>query len=104
MSRAEKRSSNTCRQRRRLMRPMFSTAAAASSIVSTMKPVSPSVMTSATEPFRKATTGVPQARASIMARPKGSGQSMGNSSARACPSTSFLPASSTSPMNSTSGC
>ena len=51
-------------------------------------PVTPSVTTSGTAPSGHAMTGVPQAIASIMTRPKGSGQSMGNSSARARPSRS----------------
>ena len=46
-----------------------------------MKPVTPSSITSGAEPQPKATTGVPQAMASIITRPKGSGQSIGNSSA-----------------------
>ena len=35
-------------------------------------------MISGTEPLRKASTGVPHAIASIMTRPNGSGQSIGN--------------------------
>ena len=50
-------------------------------IASTMKPVTPSSMTSGTEPLRQAITGVPHAIASIITRPKGSGQSIGKSSA-----------------------
>ena len=46
-----------------------------------MKPVTPSVITSGTEPRRNAITGVPHAMASIMTRPKGSGQSIGNNNA-----------------------
>ena len=60
-------------------------AAIASSMVSTMAPVTPSSMISGTEPQRNASTGVPQAMASIMERPNGSGQSTGNSSACASP-------------------
>lgn len=45
---------------------------------STMKPVRPSSIISGTEPRLKATTGVPHAMASIMTRPNGSGQSIGN--------------------------
>ena len=60
-------------------------AAIASSILSTMAPVTPFSMISGTEPHRKARTGVPQAIASIMASPNGSGQSIGNSSACASP-------------------
>ena len=50
-----------------------------------MKPVSPWSTISGTEPQRQATTGVPQAMASIITRPNGSGQSIGNSSAWALP-------------------
>ena len=46
-----------------------------------MKPVTPCSTTSGTEPQRQAITGVPQAIASIITRPNGSGQSIGNSSA-----------------------
>ena len=46
-----------------------------------MKPVTPSSTISGTEPQRQAMTGVPQAMASIITRPNGSGQSIGNSSA-----------------------
>ena len=48
---------------------------------STTNPVTPSSITSGTEPLRQAMTGVPQAMASIITRPNGSGQSMGNSRA-----------------------
>ncbi len=64
----------------------------ASSMVSTIAPVTPSSTISGTEPQRNARTGVPQAIASIMERPKGSGQSTGNSSARALPRNSFFDA------------
>ena len=46
-----------------------------------MKPVTPSSITSGTEPRLNAITGVPQAIASIITRPNGSGQSIGTSSA-----------------------
>ena len=46
-----------------------------------MKPVTPSVTTSGTEPRLNAITGVPHAIASIITRPNGSGQSIGTSSA-----------------------
>ena len=46
-----------------------------------MKPVTPSSITSGTEPRLNAITGVPHAIASIITRPNGSGQSIGNSSA-----------------------
>ena len=47
--------------------------------------MTPGSITSGVEPQRQATTGVPQAIASIITRPKGSGQSIGNSSASAPP-------------------
>ena len=53
-----------------------------------MKPVSPSATTSGTEPLRQATTGVPQAMASVITRPNGSGHWIGNSRADARPSRS----------------
>jgi len=43
-----------------------------------MKPDIPSSTTSETDPQSIATTGVPQAIASTIVRPNGSGQSMGN--------------------------
>ena len=46
-----------------------------------MKPVTPCSMTSGTEPRLNAITGVPQAIASIITRPKGSGHAIGASSA-----------------------
>ena len=48
---------------------------------STMKPVTPCSTISGAEPRLKATTGVPQAIASIITRPNGSGQSIGVSKA-----------------------
>ena len=68
---------------------------------STMKPVTPSSITSGTEPRLNATTGVPQAIASIITRPNGSGQSIGNSSAFAPDRNAGFCASLISPMNST---
>jgi ATP-binding cassette, subfamily B, bacterial len=50
---------------------------------STMNPARPSSTTSGTEPRLNAITGVPQAMASIMTRPNGSGQSMGTKRAMA---------------------
>ena len=47
-------------------------------------------MISATEPQRKASTGVPQAMASIIDNPNGSGQSTGNSKALAPPRRGYL--------------
>ena len=61
-------------------------------------------MISGTEPQRKASTGVPQAMASIMDKPNGSGQSIGNSSAlRLAEEFASSARSSISPMNSTPG-
>ena len=91
----------SCRQSRRLRLATCPTARTASSMLSTMKPVTPSVITSGTEPFRQAMTGVPQAIASIITRPNGSGQSMGNSKARALPRNSSFSRPPTSPMYST---
>ena len=54
-------------------------------------------MISGTEPCAYAITGVPQAIASIMTSPNGSGQSIGISSARALPMKSFLASSPISP-------
>ena len=68
-----------------------------------MKPVTPSSITSGTEPRLNATTGVPQAIASIIIRPNGSGQSIGNSSAFAPDRNAGFCASLISPMNSTCG-
>ena len=55
-----------------------------------MNPVSPSATTSGTEPLAQATTGVPQAMASVMTRPKGSGHWIGNSNAAALASSSVF--------------
>ncbi len=66
-----------------------------------MKPVTPSSITSGTEPRLKAITGVPQAIASIITRPNGSGQSIGTSSAMAPLRKSDFSLSLISPMNST---
>ena len=62
------------------------------------------LMISGTEPARQATQGVPHDIASIITSPKGSGQSMGNSSARALPRNSRLSRSPISPTYSTCGC
>ena len=48
-------------------------------------------------------TGVPQAMASIITRPKGSGQSIGKRSAVALPRNAAFSRSPISPTNSTSG-
>jgi hypothetical protein len=65
-------------------------------------PGSPSSMISGTDPPRKASTGVPQAMASIMTSPKGSGQSIGNSNPAARPRKLVLALSLISPTNSIS--
>ena len=62
----------------------------ASSSLSTTKPLTPSSIISGTDPRPNAITGVPQAMASIITKPKGSGQSIGNSSAAAPRSRSSL--------------
>ena len=76
-------------------------AFARSSGASRMKPVRPSSTISGTEPADVATTGVPQARASIITKPNGSDHWIGFSNAVAAPSSSNLPASSSSPTYST---
>ena len=68
-----------------------------------MKPVSPWSTISGTEPQRQAITGVPQAMASIITRPNGSGQSIGNSSAWALPRNADFSLSPISPTNSIRG-
>ena len=68
-----------------------------------MKPETPSSITSGTEPRLNAITGVPQAMLSIITRPNGSGQSIGNSSAWAPDRNSGFWLSLISPMNSTYG-
>jgi len=75
----------------------------AASIESTILPLTPSVTTSGTDPFGQAITGVPADIASIMTSPKGSGQSIGNNSARALPRNSHFWVSLISPMNSMRG-
>ena len=65
--------------------------------------MTPWSITSGTEPQGKAMTGVPQAIASIITRPKGSGQSIGKRSAVAPPRKAALSRSPISPTNSTSG-
>src|SRR5947207_13876744 len=66
---------NLRRIRRRSNLWMFLTASRASCSLLTPNPVMPCSITSGTEPLRKAITGVPHAIASIITRPKGSGQS-----------------------------
>ena len=60
-------------------------------------------MTSGTDPCLYAITGVPQASASIITMPNGSGQSIGKINAPALPRNSPFSPSPISPMNSTSG-
>ena len=55
-----------------------------------MKPLTPGLNYLGTAPQFHAMTGVPQAIASIMTRPKGSGQLIGKSSAMALPRNSDL--------------
>jgi hypothetical protein len=69
---------------------------------SLMIPVTPSTMTSGTEPRRSATTGVPQAMDSITTMPNGSSQQIGNSIAQARDSRSRLAAASATPNSSVS--
>src|ERR1035437_9974134 len=71
-----KRSSKARRQTRRSRDSILRTASTASATVSTTNPVFPFSRISGTEPLRHAMTGVPQASASIMTSPKGSGQSL----------------------------
>jgi hypothetical protein len=66
-----------------------------------MKPVTPWSITSGTEPRLNAITGVPHAMASIITRPNGSDQSIGNSSALAPDRNSGFCCSLISPTNST---
>jgi len=61
------------------------------------KPVRRCSTTSGAAPSGKASTGVPQASASIITMPNGSGQRIGTSSARALASSDVLVAKSTSP-------
>ncbi len=58
----------------------------------------PSSTTSGTEPHFQAMTGVPHAIASIITRPNGSAQSIGNSNAAALPRNAAFSASPISPM------
>ena len=78
---AVKRCSNLSRIALRERCESRSTAPIAPTSSSTMKPVTPSSTPSGTEPRLNAITGVPQAIASIITRPNGSGQSIGTSSA-----------------------
>ena len=71
-------------------RPLRRPPATAPWTSSTTNPVTPSIITSGTDPRRKATTGVPHAIASIITRPNGSAQSIGNSRRRASPRNASL--------------
>ena len=98
---AVNRRSNAARQPGREISSSRPTASTASSIVETANPVSPSSRTSGTEPWRKAITGVPQAIASIITSPNGSGQLMGKSTAWAFPRKLCFSVSPISPTKST---
>jgi hypothetical protein len=95
----EKRRSKVSRHFRRSM-VVDAAAFTASSIVSTTKPSTPCVITSGTEPWRYAMTGVPHARDSIITSPNGSGQSMGKIRAPALPRNSLFSPSPISPTYS----
>jgi hypothetical protein len=71
--------------------------------VSQTIPVTPSTTTSGTEPRRSATTGVPQAIASIITMPNGSSQTMGKTRAAARESRSRFATASAGPKIVTSG-
>ena len=74
MRAAVNRCSNTRRHVARDSSGSRGTAATACSTSSQMKPVTPSSITSGTEPQRNAITGVPHAMASTITIPNGSGQ------------------------------
>jgi len=78
-------------------------AAMAPGSSSTMKPVTPSSITSGIAPALKAITGQPQAIASIRTRPNGSGQSAGANRHAAPLRNSDFWWSPISPMCSTAG-
>ena len=100
---AVKRVSNSLRHAAREVLSIFLTAFTRSSNSLAMMLLTPLRKTSGTEPQGRATTGVPQASASIIARPNGSGQSIVNIRASALPRKSFFCASLISPMYSTPG-
>src|SRR5215472_14590376 len=100
MRRAVKRSSKRRRTFSRDKWPSLSTAPMAPLTSSTTKPVSPSSTISGAEPRLKAITGVPQAIASIMTRPNGSGQSIGTNNVIAPLKNSDLSRSLISPIYS----
>lgn len=103
MRRAVKRSSKYLLHPRRLRSGSRETACTASSSFSKTNPLTPCRITSGTDPLLLAITGVPQAMASIITSPNGSGQSIGNRRAFAPPRKAAFSPSSTSPMNSISG-
>ena len=82
---AVNRRSNARRHARRSSAWTRLVASIASSRLLQMNPVTPWSRISGTDPPRMATTGVPHASDSIITRPKGSGQSIGNSKAVAPP-------------------
>src|SRR5215216_2793132 len=102
MASAENRSMTRARITRGSRSPTRSTAAAISSTEETMNPVSPSATTSGTDPLRQAPTGVPQAMASVMTRPKGSAHWIGKARAAAWLSRSAFCSWGHSPWTSTS--
>jgi hypothetical protein len=102
MASAENRSFTQARITWGSSSPSRWTAAAISFTEETTKPVSPSATTSGTDPLRQATTGVPQAMASVMTRPNGSAHWIGNSNAAALASSSVFCSWSHSPRTSTS--
>src|SRR6266545_8403920 len=79
MTSAVKRLSNSSRHFWREISPILYTAATSSSTEEPINPVTPWRRTSGTEPHGLAITGVPQASASIITSPNGSGQSTGKS-------------------------
>src|SRR5215472_15595768 len=100
MRRTVKRSSKRRRTFSRDKCPSRSTAPIAPPTSSTMKPVMPSSTTSGAEPRLNAITGVPQAIASIITRPNGSGQSIGTNNVIAPLKNSDLSRSLISPIYS----
>jgi hypothetical protein len=79
----EKRRSTCARHTLRSISGARAIASSSSASLSQMKPVRRCATTSGIAPQRRASTGVPHAIASIITRPKGSGQDTGNNNARA---------------------
>jgi hypothetical protein len=102
MAWAENRSWTRWRRTRGSSSPARSTAAAISSTEDTTTPVWPSATTSGTEPLPQAITGVPQAMASVMTSPNGSGHWIGNNNAAAPANSSAFSCCETSSRTSTS--